>query len=61
MGSGGIASSTYAWLRSDVWLLSNLVCVNAKPLGRPKYRWEYNIKMYLQEMGWEGMDWVDLA
>ena len=21
-----------------------------KPLGRPRYRWEYNIKMYLQEV-----------
>jgi hypothetical protein len=23
-------------------------------------RWEYNIKMELQEVGW-GMDWIDLA
>ena len=37
-------------------MLSNLVCVKAKPLGRPKYRWEYSIKMDLQEVGWEGMD-----
>jgi len=25
------------------------------PLGRPRHRWEDNIKMDLQEMGW-GMD-----
>ena len=32
------------------------------PLGRPRRRWEDNIKMYLQEMGWgEGTDWIDLA
>jgi hypothetical protein len=23
-------------------------------------RWQDNIKMYLQEVGWEGMDWFDL-
>jgi len=31
-----------------------------RPLGRPLQRWEDNIKMYLQEVGWEGMDWCDL-
>jgi hypothetical protein len=31
------------------------------PLGRPRLRWEYNIKMDLQEMGCEGMDWINLA
>jgi hypothetical protein len=24
-------------------------------------RWENNIKIYLQEVGWGGMDWIDLA
>jgi hypothetical protein len=23
--------------------------------------WEDNMKMDLQEMGWRGMDWIDLA
>ena len=31
-----------------------------KPLGRPRRRWEGNIKMDLQEIGLEGMDWIDL-
>jgi hypothetical protein len=31
------------------------------PLGRPRYRWEDNIKMDLQEVGCERMDWIDLA
>jgi hypothetical protein len=31
-----------------------------KPLGRPRRRWEDNIKMDLQEVGW-GMDWILLA
>jgi len=31
------------------------------PLGRPRRRWEDNIKMDLQEVGREGMDWIELA
>jgi hypothetical protein len=31
-----------------------------RPLGRPRRRWEYNIKMDLQDVGW-GMDWIELA
>ena len=32
-----------------------------RPLGRPRCRWEDNIKMDLQEVEWRGMDWTDLA
>ena len=32
-----------------------------RPLGRPRLRWENNIKMDLQGVGWKGMDWMDLA
>ena len=32
-----------------------------KPLGRPRHRWEDNIKIYLQEVGFGGMDWIELA
>jgi hypothetical protein len=32
-----------------------------KPLRGPRRRWEENIKMDLQEMGLEGMNWTDLA
>jgi hypothetical protein len=28
-----------------------------RPLGRPRYKWEDNIKMDLQELIWD-MDWV---
>jgi hypothetical protein len=32
-----------------------------RPEGkRPRRRWEYNIKMNLQEVGWRGMDLIDL-
>jgi hypothetical protein len=31
------------------------------PLGRPRRRWVDNLKMKLREIGWDGMDWIDLA
>jgi hypothetical protein len=30
-------------------------------MGRPRYRWEDNIKIDLQEVGCGGMDWIGLA
>jgi len=32
-----------------------------RPLGRPRCRWEDNIKMYIQEVGCGGMDWIELT
>jgi hypothetical protein len=32
-----------------------------RPLGRPRRGWVDNIKMDLREIGWDGMDWIDLA
>jgi hypothetical protein len=32
-----------------------------RPLGRPRCRWEDNIKMDLQEVGCGGMDWIGLV
>jgi hypothetical protein len=32
-----------------------------RPLGRPKCKWEDNIKMDLQEVGCGVMDWLELA
>jgi hypothetical protein len=31
------------------------------PLARPRRRWADNSKMYLREIGWNGMDSTDLA
>jgi hypothetical protein len=30
-----------------------------RPLGRPRSRWENNIKMDLREAVWGSMDWID--
>jgi hypothetical protein len=32
-----------------------------RPLGRPRYRWEDNIKMDLREIGIDGANWIWLA
>jgi hypothetical protein len=32
-----------------------------RPLGRPIFRWENNIKMDFREIGWVAMYWFDLA
>jgi hypothetical protein len=32
-----------------------------RELGRPRHRWEDNIKVDLKEVGCGGMDWIDLA
>jgi hypothetical protein len=32
-----------------------------RPLGRPRRRWMDNIKMNLRVIGWDGIDWTDLA
>jgi hypothetical protein len=29
--------------------------------GRTRHRWENNIKMALKEMGYKGVNWIDLA
>jgi hypothetical protein len=32
-----------------------------RPLGRPRHRWENNIKMDIWEFGWGDIDWISLA
>jgi hypothetical protein len=32
-----------------------------RPLETSRCRWDDNIKMYLREIGWGGIDWIDLA
>jgi hypothetical protein len=32
-----------------------------RPIGRTRRRWVDNIKMDLRKIGWNGMDWTDLA
>jgi len=32
-----------------------------RPLGKPRRRWEYNIRIDLREIGLEGVDWMHLV
>jgi hypothetical protein len=32
-----------------------------RPLRRPRRRWVDNIRIDLREIGWDGMDWIDLS
>jgi hypothetical protein len=32
-----------------------------RPTGRPRRRWVENIGMNLRVIGWDGMDWIELA
>jgi hypothetical protein len=32
-----------------------------RPLGRPRRRWVDNINMDLTDLGWGGIEWIDLA
>jgi hypothetical protein len=52
-----------AWMRDERGLYRVLVgkLEGKRPLGRPRCRWEDNIKMDLQEVGCGGMDWIGLA
>jgi hypothetical protein len=32
-----------------------------RPIESPRRMWEDNIRMELREIGWDGVDWIDLA
>ena len=50
----------------QVWDMGNVYRIlvgkseGDKPFGSLRHRWEYNIKMDLNEIGW-GHGWIDLA
>jgi hypothetical protein len=35
--------------------------VGKRPLERSRREWDYNIRMYHREIGWEGLDWMHVA
>ena len=56
----GRVCSTCGESRSVYWVLVGKPEGNS-PLGRPRHRWEDNIKMDLQEVGCRGMEWNEPA
>ena len=49
------------WNVRSLYRAGSLTAVNREPLGRPRRRWEDNIKMDLQEVGGGCGDWMELA
>jgi hypothetical protein len=47
--------------RRDVCTVTVGKPVGKRTLGRPRFRWEDNIKIELREVGCGGMDWIELA
>jgi hypothetical protein len=47
--------------KSSYWVLLGIP-VGKRPLGRPRLRWEDNIKMDVQEVGaWTGLMWLRIG
>ena len=57
----GWECSTFGGERRGVYRVLEGKPKGKRPLGRPRRRWENNIKMDLQEMGYEGKDWLELV
>jgi hypothetical protein len=53
------AYSTYWGKRGAYWILV-LRPEGQRPFGRSRHRWEDNIKMDLQSVGW-GIAWIEVA
>ena len=56
----GWACSTYGERRGEYRVLVGKP-EGTRPLGRPRHRWEDNIKMDLLEVGCGDMDWREMA
>jgi hypothetical protein len=56
----GRACSTTGEMRNTYRILVGIP-EGKRPLRRSRRRWVDNIKMDLREIGWDGMDWIELA
>jgi hypothetical protein len=61
VGEMGGACSTYGMRNAYTTITLVGKREGKRPLGRHRRRWECNIRMYLREIGWEGLDWIHLA
>jgi len=51
----------HVWWRVHIYRVVVGKPEGKRPLGRPRHRWEVNIKIDLQEVECEGMEWIDMA
>ena len=56
----GVACSAYGEMRGIYRVLMGKL-EGKRPLGRPRRRWEDNIKMDIKEVGFRFMDWIELC
>jgi hypothetical protein len=56
----GMACSTNGAKRNEYRILVGKP-EGKRPLGRPRRRWVDYIKMDIREIGWDGMDWIDVV
>jgi len=47
--------------RRDAYRVLVLKLEGKRQLGKPRHRWENNIRMDLKEIRWKGVDWSDLV
>jgi hypothetical protein len=47
--------------RSGAYRVLVRISEGKRPLGRPRRSWKDHTRMYLHEVGWEGMDSTELA
>ena len=57
----GGTCSTYGGKRIGVYRVLVGKPEGKRPLGRPRHRWEDNIKMDLRDVEVGDMDWIDVA
>jgi hypothetical protein len=49
------------WEKRNAYRILVGMTEGKRPLGRPRRRLVDNIKMDLREIGWDGMDWIEVA
>ena len=58
---GGSCSTYWSVERRVLYTVLVVKPERNRQLGRPRLRWEDNIKLDRQEVGCGGMDWIELA
>jgi hypothetical protein len=58
-----VITSRRIWHSVNVAHVGEQRCMEgfSKKSSRPRHKWKDNIKMYLKEIGWEGVNWITLS
>jgi hypothetical protein len=62
LGREMVGGMWHAWeMRENCTRLFEVKPEGKRPLGRPRRRWKDGIRMNLRDIGWEDVEWVQLA